>query len=87
MVLYFHQVVKNLVFLAKVLHLLHWKTKGKLKANNNGEVIDTADQVNSGLRNHENSQQFALTSLMSKLGKMATREASFSPKKIQKVQI
>lgn len=71
------QIVKNLVFLAKTLQLLELQNEGGGKhGQENEECISAGDGTT-----------FSLATLLSNMNKLATQEASQTPKQTQKVGI
>lgn len=75
----FTQIVKNLVFLAKTLQILDGKTESRMK---NGQRTTSAPEGNLGTKK---GTSLTLTALLNNMNKLATLEASQTPKHTRKV--
>ena len=77
----FIQIVKNLVFLAKTLQILDGKTESRIR---NGQHTAVAPE---GDKSTEEGACHTLTALLNNMNKLATQEASQTPKHTKKVSI
>ena len=75
----FTQIVKNLVFLAKTLQILDGKTESRME---NGQRTSSAPEGNLGTNK---GTCLTLTTLLNNMNKLATLEASQTPKHTKKV--
>lgn len=75
----FTQIVKNLVFLAKTLQILDCETESRME---NGQHATVAPE---GDKRTEEGICSTLTALLNNLNKLATLEASQTPKHTKKV--
>ena len=74
------QIVKNLVFLAKTLQILHSENVSRVE-NGQDEPVGREGTVT------EEEDPFTLKDLLNNMNKLATLEASQTPKHTQKVTI
>ena len=75
----FTQIVKNLVFLAKILQFLDGKTESRIE---NGQRTTSAPEGNLIARK---GTCLTLTTLLNNMNKLAVLEASQTPKHTKKV--
>ena len=74
------QIVKNLVFLAKTLQILDGESKLKVESRQDKTVARRL-----GINRTEEGPCYTLTALITNMNKLATLEASQTPKHTQKV--
>ena len=73
------QIIKNLVFLAKTLQILDGKTESRME---NGQHTTVAPEENISAKE---GTGLTLTALLNNMNKLATLEASQTPKHTKKV--
>ena len=77
----FIQIVKNLVFLAKTLQILDGETESRIESGQHMAVVPEGD------KSTEEGACHTLTTLLNNMNKLATLEASQTPKHTRKVSI